>query len=96
MSYGVCYRQGSDLALLWLWYKPVATGPIGPVAWEPPYATAEALKRPKKKKKKEREREKEERKEIKRCSTSQILREIQTQTTMRYELRFTGITITKN
>ena len=34
-----------------LWYRPVATAPIGPLAWKPPYATGAALKRQKKKKK---------------------------------------------
>ena len=32
--------------------RPVATAPIRPLAWEPPYATGEALKRKEKKKKK--------------------------------------------
>ena len=50
MSY-VGLRCGSDPVLLWLWCRPAATGPIGPLAWEPPYATGVALKRPKKKKK---------------------------------------------
>ena len=27
-----------DLALLWLWCRLVATVPIRPLAWEPPYA----------------------------------------------------------
>ena len=39
--------------MLWLWCRPVATAPITPLAWEPPYAEGTALKRPKKKKKKE-------------------------------------------
>uniref|UniRef100_A0A8D0RVC5 Cytochrome c domain-containing protein n=3 Tax=Sus scrofa TaxID=9823 RepID=A0A8D0RVC5_PIG len=30
------------LALLWLWRRPVATAPIQPLAWEPPYATGAA------------------------------------------------------
>ena len=34
-------RRGSDPALLWLWRRPVATAPIQPLAWEPPYATGE-------------------------------------------------------
>ena len=38
-------------ALLWLWHRPVATAPIQPLAWEPPYATGAALKRQKKKRK---------------------------------------------
>ena len=51
-------RRGSDLALLWLWLwrRPVATAPIQPLAWEPPYAAGgaqEIAKIPKKKKKKE-------------------------------------------
>ena len=39
--------------MLWLWRRPVATAPIQPLAWEPPYAVDVALKRWKKKKKKE-------------------------------------------
>jgi len=48
-------RCGSDPALLWLWRRPVATAPIQPLAWEPPYAAGgaqEIAKRQKKKKKK--------------------------------------------
>ena len=52
MSCGVGRRRGSDPKLLWLWRRLAATAPIGPVAWEPPYATGEALKRQKSKKKK--------------------------------------------
>ena len=50
MSCGVVCRRGTDLALLCLWYRRVATAPIWPVAWELPYAVGMALKRPKKKK----------------------------------------------
>ena len=35
----------SDLALLWLWCRPAAAAPIGPLAWEPPYAAGAAPKR---------------------------------------------------
>ena len=55
VSCGVGCRRGSDPALLWLWCRLVATAPIGPLAWEPPYAAGaaqEIAKRPKKKKKK--------------------------------------------
>ena len=55
MSCGVGCRCGSDPVLLWLWRRPVATAPIGPLAWEPPYAAGvaqEIAKRQKKKKKK--------------------------------------------
>ena len=38
MSCGVARRRGSDLALLWLWHRLVATAPIGPLTWEPPDA----------------------------------------------------------
>ena len=44
MSYGP--RHGSDPALLWLWFRLAPVAPIGPLAWEPPYA----LKSKKKKK----------------------------------------------
>ena len=51
MSCGVGRRRGSDLVLLWLWSRPAAVAPIGPLAWEPPYATGAALKRQKQKQK---------------------------------------------
>ena len=40
-------RCGSDPALLWLWlwHKPGATAPTGPLTWEPPCASRAALKR---------------------------------------------------
>ena len=44
MSCGVGGRCGSDLVLLWLWHGPAAVAPIGPLAWEPPYAMGAALK----------------------------------------------------
>ena len=34
--------------LLWLGCRPMATAPIRPLAWELPYATGVALKRPNK------------------------------------------------
>ena len=43
VSSGVGRRQGSDPALCWLWCRPVATAPIGPLAWEPPCAMGAAL-----------------------------------------------------
>ena len=33
-----------DPVLLWLWCRPAAVALIGPLAWEPPYATGAALK----------------------------------------------------
>ena len=33
--------------LLWLWCRPVATAPIGPLAWEPPYTVGVALEKAK-------------------------------------------------
>ena len=54
--YDVGRRCGSDPPLLWLWYRLAATAPIGPLAWEPPYAAGaaqEIAKRQKKKKKKD-------------------------------------------
>ena len=52
MSCGVGYICGSDARLLWLWCRPVATTPIRPLAWEPPYATGLALEKAKRQKKK--------------------------------------------
>ena len=63
MSCGVGCRCSLDPALLWLWRRPMATTLIGPVAWEPPYATGEPLEKAKRQKKKEKEKEKRKRKE---------------------------------
>ena len=54
MSCGVGCRRISDPTWLWLWHRLVATAPIRPLAWEPPYAADMALERAKKR---ERERE---------------------------------------
>ena len=58
MSCGVGRKHGSDPVLLWLWRRPVATAPVGPLAWESPYAAGaaqEIAKRQKKRKKKDTE-----------------------------------------
>ena len=52
MSCGVGGRRVSDPALLWLWRRPVAIALIGPLAWEPPYATGVAQEMAKRQKKK--------------------------------------------
>ena len=39
----VCFGTSTTLSwLLWLWRRPVATAPIQPLAWEPPYARGAA------------------------------------------------------
>ena len=50
VSCDVGRRRGSDPALLWLWRRPVATAPIRPLAWEPPYAKGAALEKAKRQK----------------------------------------------
>ena len=45
LSCGVGCRCGLDPALLWLWHKLVATAPVQPLAWEPPYAMGANLKK---------------------------------------------------
>ena len=47
VSRGVGSRRGLDPAWLWLWCRPAAIAPIGPLTWEPPYAMGVALKRKK-------------------------------------------------
>ena len=37
-------QWAKDPVLLWLWRGPVATAPIRPLAWQPPYAVGVALK----------------------------------------------------
>ena len=51
-SCGVGRRLGLDLELLWLWCRPVAIAPIGPLAWDPPYAARAAQENGEKTKKK--------------------------------------------
>ena len=46
MSCSVGHKCGLDLALLWLWCRPVATAPIQPLAWELPYAMGTPLPPP--------------------------------------------------
>ena len=56
---GACtvgHRRGLDPSLLLLWCRPAATAPIQPLAWEPPYASGEALKKTKTKQKGQRKR----------------------------------------
>ena len=53
MSCGVGCRCGLDPVLLWLWRRPAAVVPIGPLAWEPPYAAGVALKSKQKQKQKQ-------------------------------------------
>ena len=61
MSYGVGHRRGLDLALLWLWRRPVATALIRPLAWESPHAAGAA---PEKKGKKTKKKSKDHRSQI--------------------------------
>ena len=56
VSYGVGCRRGSDPTLLWLWRMLVATAPIRPLAWEPPYAVGVALEKAERQKKKKKEK----------------------------------------
>ena len=44
MSYGVGRRRGSDMVLLWLWFRPAAAALIPPLAWELAYAAGVVLK----------------------------------------------------
>ena len=44
VSWSVGGRRGSDLALLWLWYRSAATALFWPLAWELPYAMGMTLK----------------------------------------------------
>ena len=46
-----------DPAWLWLWYRPAATAPNQPLAWEPPYAMGVAVERQKDKKRNKKEKE---------------------------------------
>ena len=55
MSSGVGRRCSLDLVLLWLWCRPAAIAPTGPLAWLPPYAMGATLKGKKRKEKRDRE-----------------------------------------
>ena len=68
MNCGVGCKRGSDLALLWLWRRPVATAPIQPLAWEPPYAVgvAQEIATTTTKKKKKTKRQKKKKNNVER------------------------------
>jgi len=53
MSYDVGHRCDSGPTVLWLWCRPAATAPLGPLPWELPYAKGVALKKIKKQNKTE-------------------------------------------
>ena len=44
MTCGVGHRRGSDLALLWLWFRPAAAALIQVLTWEFPHAEGAAVK----------------------------------------------------
>ena len=52
VSCGVGRRGSSDPALLWLWRRLAVIAPVGPLAWEPPYAVGAAQEMAKRQKKK--------------------------------------------
>ena len=58
MSCGVGRRHSSDPVWLWLWRRPAATAPIGPLAWEPLYAAGAALEMAKRQKDKKKKKKK--------------------------------------
>ena len=64
MSYGVGCSRGLDPALLWLWPRLVATAPIRPLAWEPPYAAGVAQEIAKRQKNKQKNPQKTTKKTI--------------------------------
>ena len=68
MSCVVGHRRGSDPTLLWLWCRSVATAPIRPLAWQPPYVTGSSPRKDKRKEGREegRTRKEKKRKEKKR------------------------------
>ena len=59
MNCGVGRRHGLDPKFLWLWHRLAATGPIRPLAWEPPYAVGAVLEKAKRQKKKKKKKKKE-------------------------------------
>ena len=64
VSCGVGCRHGSDLELLWLWCRLVATASIRPLAWGPPYAVGAAPEKTKKDQKKKKKKPQKTHKEM--------------------------------
>ena len=64
MGCSVGCRHGLDPTFLWLWHRLVATAPIGPLAWEPPYAARAAQEKAKRQKKKKKKKKKKRLKKI--------------------------------
>ena len=76
MSCGVGRRHGSDPVLLWLWCRLADTAPIGPLAWEPPYAVGMALEKAKKKKERKKERNKASKQAVNKSAVAHALTEV--------------------
>ena len=47
-TFGMGYRCSTEPVLLWLWRRPAAAAPIGPLAWELPYIAGAVIKKKKK------------------------------------------------
>ena len=56
LQVGIGCGCSSNLALLWLWCRPAATAPTGPLAWEPPYAAGVALEKAKRQEEEEKKK----------------------------------------
>ena len=63
-GFAMSCRHSSDPALVWLWGKPAAAAPIGPLDREPLCATGLALKSQKKERKKRKEKREREKLEL--------------------------------
>ena len=62
MGCGAGRRRGSDPKLLWC--RPAAIAPIGPLAWEPPYAAGTAQEMAKRQNKTKTKQKKQKQKKI--------------------------------
>ena len=65
VSCGVGCRHCSDPVLLWLWCRPAATAPIGPLAWKPPYAMGAAQEMAKRQQQKKQQKNNKKKKQQK-------------------------------
>jgi len=45
VGFGVGCRPCSDPTLLWLWCRPAAAAPVGPLGWGPPCAVGVTLEK---------------------------------------------------
>ena len=91
VSCGVGRRCNSDLALLWLWRRPAAVAPIGPLAWELPRAAGADIE-----KAKQQQQQQQQQRTKKTTGTKTSMSSLRVQLTSLRKIRWPILSLRKN